>query len=125
MPKTAAWRDATKTTRGGITIPEFRLHLPSGDLILRLVDGAPFDRDDKTKKFYQAQCLSVYLPATPLNESDEAKAKKAAVALAQRHIQGLQAACEQNLEALNHIIDTGKKKPDPAADAPFKEKEKA
>lgn len=108
MARTAAWRDASKTTASGVFIPEYRLHLPTGDVIVKLIDGAAFNPKDKASHFYCVKCFSLGIYETPLGERDPEKAKKAAIELVKKKASELMDSCRQDLDALNHIIDYGK-----------------
>lgn len=74
----AIWRDVSKTSKAGLTFPEYRLKMPNGEAVLKLDKGAVFDEADHSQYIFCVRCFSANIVNESTGERDPDKAKKAA-----------------------------------------------
>lgn len=103
MTKTV-WRDVSKTTKTGLTFPEYRLKMPNGEAVLKLDKGAVFDASDHSQYIFHVRCFSAGIASESTGERDPDKAKKAAVDILRRRMQTTIAEYQENLAALQNVV---------------------
>ncbi len=107
MARTAMWRDVSKTTKNGLKIPEYRLHLPGSDVVVKLVNDV-YDPNNPASHVFCVRYFPLGICGTPLGEIDPEKAKKAAVDVIKRATADCLEARRQDLASLDNIVDLEK-----------------
>lgn len=100
MSKPASWHDLSKTTQSGMSIVEFRLRLPKGDVVLRQQPTAPFDPNIPANGEWTVKCVGIGLVETPFKAKDAEKAKAQAVAAVKARLEEMAktvATCNETL----------------------------
>lgn len=102
----AIWRDVSKTSKAGLTFPEYRLKMPNGEAVLKLDKGAVFDEADHSQYIFCVRCFSANIVNESTGERDPDKAKKAAVDILRRRMQTTIAEYQEDLAALQNVVSS-------------------